>query len=121
VNRIERIAFMGGSASTGNASPVAEYNIWRDPEAAAIVVNSVVPLLMYGLDVYHRVIADIALVSELKASASPLQRAVGALLGLQVMAPTGETYVNPVIGDAGRGVRVGRTRALRVRDLAGSG
>ncbi|MDO3634436.1 nucleoside hydrolase [Mycolicibacterium arseniciresistens] len=101
VNRIERIVFMGGSASTGNASPVAEYNIWHDPEAAAIMLNSGVPLTMYGLDVYRRVIADTALLGELKASTDPLQRAVGALLGFEVAAPTGETYANPLIGDAG--------------------
>ncbi|MBO0679098.1 nucleoside hydrolase [Mycolicibacterium sp. S2-37] len=101
MNRIERIVFMGGSASIGNASPVAEYNIWHDPEAAAIVLNSGVPLTMYGLDVYREVVADHALVSGLKASADPLQRAVGGLLGFEVVAPTGETYANPVIGDAG--------------------
>jgi pyrimidine-specific ribonucleoside hydrolase len=101
VNRIERIVFMGGSASTGNASPVAEYNVWHDPEAAAIVLNSGVPLTMYSLDVYRRVVVDSTQVSELKGSTNPLQRAVGALLGFEVAAPTGETYANPLIGDAG--------------------
>jgi pyrimidine-specific ribonucleoside hydrolase len=91
MDRIERIVFMAGSASVGNATPVAEYNVWHDPEAAWIVVNSGVPLTMYGLDAYTRVVADHTLIDELKASADPVQRAVGALLG----------YTKPVIGDAG--------------------
>jgi pyrimidine-specific ribonucleoside hydrolase len=52
---IERIVLMGGSAGVGNATPVAEFNIWHDPEAAAIVFGSTVPITMYGLDVFVRV------------------------------------------------------------------
>jgi inosine-uridine nucleoside N-ribohydrolase len=35
----------------GNASPVSEFNIWYDPEAAKIVFNSKIPLVCAGLDV----------------------------------------------------------------------
>ena len=52
---IERIVFMGGSASVGNATAVAEFNVWHDPEAAAIVLDAGVPAYMYGLDVFNRV------------------------------------------------------------------
>lgn len=51
--RLDRIVFMGGSASVGNATPVAEFNTWADPEAAAIVVDSGIPTMMYGLDVFY--------------------------------------------------------------------
>jgi inosine-uridine nucleoside N-ribohydrolase len=37
---ISQISFMGGAMETGNRSPVAEFNILCDPEAAEIVVNS---------------------------------------------------------------------------------
>ncbi|WP_145353092.1 ribonucleoside hydrolase RihC [Staphylococcus cohnii] len=48
---IKEIVLMGGSASRGNVTPLAEFNIYCDPEAAQIVFNSVLPLTMIGLDV----------------------------------------------------------------------
>ena len=50
--KLERIVLMGGSAGAGNATATAEFNIWHDPESAAIVFNSGVPITMYGLDVF---------------------------------------------------------------------
>lgn len=52
--KIERISLMGGGAYTGNWTPAAEYNIFIDPEAASIVFNSGVPIIMAGLDVTHQ-------------------------------------------------------------------
>ena len=56
---IERILFMGGSASEGNATAAAEFNIWHDPEAAAITLRAAadldIPVTMYGLDVFNDV------------------------------------------------------------------
>ncbi|MFS8609307.1 MAG: nucleoside hydrolase, partial [Gammaproteobacteria bacterium] len=37
--KIERIVFMGGSTGRGNRTPLAEFNIWADPEAADIVLR----------------------------------------------------------------------------------
>jgi inosine-uridine nucleoside N-ribohydrolase len=54
VDRIAGISLMGGG-SFGNRTASAEFNIWADPEAAAIVYESRVrPLVMAGLDVTHR-------------------------------------------------------------------
>ena len=47
---IKRIVIMGGSASIGNITPAAEFNIYVDPEAADIVLSSGVPVYMCGLD-----------------------------------------------------------------------
>ncbi|MFN8182804.1 MAG: nucleoside hydrolase [Candidatus Nanopelagicales bacterium] len=39
-SRVKRVTSMGGAVLVpGNASPVAEANIWNDPEAAAIVLR----------------------------------------------------------------------------------
>jgi len=53
--RIDRIVLMGGTAATGgNITTTAELSVWLDPEAAAIVVRSGIPLVMVGLDVTRR-------------------------------------------------------------------
>ena len=54
---IEQIIFMGGGAGFGNHTPVAEFNVLVDPEAAKIVLNSGVKLVMMGLDVTHQAIS----------------------------------------------------------------
>ncbi|MCU5746038.1 ribonucleoside hydrolase RihC [Staphylococcus sp. SQ8-PEA] len=48
---IKEIVLMGGSAHRGNITPLAEFNIYSDPEAAHIVFESGLPLTMVGLDV----------------------------------------------------------------------
>lgn len=60
---LERICLMGGSLGDGNTTAAAEFNIWQDPEAAAIVFGSGIPVSMMGLDVTHRALfleADVA-------------------------------------------------------------
>jgi len=52
--RLKRVVLMGGAATGGNVTPVAEANIANDPEAARMVFTSGVPLTMIGLDVTHQ-------------------------------------------------------------------
>ena len=47
---------MGGAIGLGNITPAAEFNIWADPEAAAIVFESGIDITMVGLDVTHEAI-----------------------------------------------------------------
>lgn len=47
---IKQIVFMGGAAFGGNYTPNAEFNIYVDPEAAEIVLQSGIPVYMFGLD-----------------------------------------------------------------------
>lgn len=49
------ISCMGGTTQIGNTTPVAEFNIWCDPEAADIVFRSGVPMWMVGLNVTRQV------------------------------------------------------------------
>ena len=48
---IEEIVLMGGSAGRGNKGVMSEFNMATDPEAAHIVFNSGVDIVMAGLDV----------------------------------------------------------------------
>lgn len=51
---IEEIVLMGGTLSKGNISPLAEFNIYVDPEAAKIVLDSKIKIKMIGLDVTRK-------------------------------------------------------------------
>lgn len=55
VHKIEQLSIMGGACFGGNRTPVAEFNIYVDPEAAQIVFKSGIPITMFGLDVTHQV------------------------------------------------------------------
>lgn len=53
---VAELVIMGGAYGVtpygyGNANPVAEFNIYVDPEAAKVVFNSGIPLTAVGLDV----------------------------------------------------------------------
>lgn len=99
--RIERILFMGGSASGGNATAVAEFNFWHDPEAAQIVLNSGVPLTMYGLDVFHAIAVDEPSIRRLQEAEGAAERAAGGLLGYRMHAVPAGDPPSSLIGDAG--------------------
>lgn len=53
--RIPRLVIMGGSTGAGNVTAAAEFNIWADPEAAAVVFESGVALTMAGLNLTQQV------------------------------------------------------------------
>jgi purine nucleosidase len=56
VECVREVVLMGGTAQLpGNVTPVAEFNIRADPEAAAIVFDQAWPLTMVGLDVTRQV------------------------------------------------------------------
>lgn len=53
--KVKECVMMGGAADhLGNITPVAEFNVWVDPEAAKVVFSSGMPLKMVGLDVSRK-------------------------------------------------------------------
>jgi inosine-uridine nucleoside N-ribohydrolase len=64
--RIAAISLMGGG-TFGNRSAAAEFNIWADPEAAAIVFGCGAPLVMAGLDVTHQLLVTPARIADVDA------------------------------------------------------
>jgi pyrimidine-specific ribonucleoside hydrolase len=101
VRNIERIVFMGGAVTTGNATPVAEFNVWHDPEAAAVLLTAGVPITMYGLDVFKRVLVPAADVARLRSSTEPRLRLAGELLAHRDPATSGDPTPTGGLGDAG--------------------
>ncbi|MGW3337386.1 nucleoside hydrolase [Streptomyces sp. NPDC001009] len=116
---IERIVFMGGAVGVGNATPVAEFNVWHDPEAAAILLTADVPITMYGLDVFSRVVVPGTEVRRLRASAEPGARLAGDLLAHRPSAPgtTPDDEEAGGLGDAGAVCAVADPAGLTTRPL----
>ncbi|MFD7459649.1 MULTISPECIES: nucleoside hydrolase [unclassified Streptomyces] len=115
---IERIVFMGGAVACGNATPVAEFNVWHDPEAAAVLLTAGVPITMYGLDVFTRVVVPGPDVRRLRASTEPGARLAGELLAHRPATPDADP-ADPGggLGDAGAVCAVADPAGLTTRLL----
>ncbi|GGF20644.1 nucleoside hydrolase [Subtercola lobariae] len=117
-SKIERVLFMGGSASVGNATAVAEFNVWHDPEAAAIVLDSGVKTFMYGLDVFNRVAVEHEKALELQSSSRVAERVAGQLIAHRMGVGAGrEPVYTGLIGDAGALCALVDPDALRTEHL----
>jgi purine nucleosidase/pyrimidine-specific ribonucleoside hydrolase len=75
-SRIREIVLMGGSTERGNTTPAAEFNIYADPEAAALVFESGLPVRMAGLNLTHQAIADADVRARIDALGNEVSRAV---------------------------------------------
>ncbi len=80
LERIERICLMGGAIGEGNVTASAEFNIWADPEAAAIVFEAGRPITMIGLDVTHQAIVNAADAARMAALGTRTGRVFADLL-----------------------------------------
>jgi purine nucleosidase/pyrimidine-specific ribonucleoside hydrolase len=79
-DRIREIVWMGGSTERGNRTPYAEFNAYTDPEAAAVVLESGVPLTMVGLNLTHQALATPDVVARVRALGTPLADTVAGWL-----------------------------------------
>ncbi len=77
---IADLTIMGGGAHAGNVTAVAEFNVWADPESAAIVFREIAPLTMVGLDVTHRVLLGTDEATLMRNTGTPAADFAAALL-----------------------------------------
>jgi len=77
----KELVFMGGaSRALGNTSAAAEFNILADPHAAAIVLDSGLPITMIPLDLTHQVRSTPERIARIRALGSPVATVVADLL-----------------------------------------
>jgi purine nucleosidase/pyrimidine-specific ribonucleoside hydrolase len=78
VGQLLEVVIMGGAVTVpGNVTPVAEFNIYVDPEAAQVVFASGLPITLIGLDVTERVrLTAEMLAQHISPLASPLSQFV---------------------------------------------
>jgi purine nucleosidase len=81
IGKIRELIVMGGACfELGNVTPAAEFNIHVDPHAAAIVVDSGIPITMIPLDVTHQLATTKPRLAALGALPNRCGAAIAALL-----------------------------------------
>jgi purine nucleosidase len=80
VEHVAEVVLMGGAYRTGNRTPVAEFNIGFDPEAAQIVFREPWPLTMVGLDLTHQALATPDVIARIAGLDTAPARFVAELL-----------------------------------------
>ena len=84
-SRVPEVVVMGGAHALGNVTPSAEFNIWADPEAAAMVFAAgFEKLTLVPLDATHRALVTRAQCEELEALGTPAGQAAAAFIGHRI-------------------------------------
>jgi inosine-uridine nucleoside N-ribohydrolase len=70
--RIPKLVIMGGGHEVPNVTPSAEFNIWADPEAAAVVLGSgIAEIILVPLDSTHRALISLEDCAAFRALGTP--------------------------------------------------
>lgn len=85
--RIEEIVLMGGAAFGGNVTTTGEFNIYEDPEAAAIVFDSGLPIVMCGLDATNLCGISREMAQKLSSEKGSICKAVGEMVLFYLRGP----------------------------------
>lgn len=86
IGKIKRLVIMGGGYLQTNVTSAAEFNIWKDPEAAQIVFTSGCDILLIPLDATHRAYVGSDESAQFRAMGTPAGIAVADLLDARIKA-----------------------------------
>jgi inosine-uridine nucleoside N-ribohydrolase len=104
--RVSRLVIMGGGHEVPNVTASAEFNIWADPEAAHVVLNSSInEIVLVPLDATHRALISTEDCERLRqlgtrageATARFVERRITAYDASQPMARTGAAPVHDAL------------------------
>jgi inosine-uridine nucleoside N-ribohydrolase len=102
VGNVQELMIMGGAIDKSNVTPSAEFNIWADPEAAAMVLSAGFrKVTLVPLDATHEALISLDQCRQLRALGSPGGQAAAAFIefriaGYQANQPTGVPDTAPV-------------------------
>jgi len=102
VGNVRELMIMGGAINKSNVTPSAEFNIWADPEAAAVVFSAGFQrITMVPLDATHEALISLDQCRQLRALGSPAGEAAAEFIefriaGYQANQPTGVPDTAPV-------------------------
>ena len=82
--KIKEITIMGGAIGMGNVTATAEFNIYADPEAAAIVFSSGVKVNMLGLNVTTKTSYDIDMHKKFKNSDKKINEILSSVMDIRI-------------------------------------
>lgn len=80
VQSLAGISLMGGSTGAGNTTPVAEFNIYADPEAADVVFRSGARIVMAGLNLTHQYMVEPETIARIRSMRGPVAVFVADLM-----------------------------------------
>ncbi|MEY8339193.1 nucleoside hydrolase [Lachnospiraceae bacterium 62-35] len=86
IPKIKKLVIMGGGHLQTNTTSAAEFNIWKDPEAAQIVMTSGCDILLVPLDATHRAYVGKEESNKFRAMGTPVGIAVADLLDTRIEA-----------------------------------
>ena len=78
--RISRFIVMGGALEAGNVTPHAEFNIFEDPEAAAVTFSSGLPITLVPLEACEQVRMDATDLRRYRNESAPAARLTHRIL-----------------------------------------
>jgi inosine-uridine nucleoside N-ribohydrolase len=99
---VAELVIMGGAIDKSNVTPSAEFNIWADPEAAAVVMEAAFPkITLVPLDATHQALISRDQCGQLRALGSSAGKAAAELVdfrigGYEAHQPTGLPQTAPV-------------------------